>query len=188
MKLPTYSIIDSCAGVEMLVRELGLGVEDSSQDVLRVQNFLDDFNRKAIREASSLLESRFTPASEVLHTKMVSCGATTTLGAALLRQAGHRVRLVHGTYRKNTHAWLQVWNRHVGQWADHDFMEASEQSRRPLAVCADWLELRDLLVAEARRYSPADSAELLVSRLDNRKKLRICRASGCSGNIERATA
>jgi hypothetical protein len=134
------------------------GIEGLLPDL---QRYVNSFMRAENPEATpqTLIESRMTPASEVLRNRMVSCGTVATLLAAILRAKGIPVKLIHGAYRSSTHAWLEIWDCHCQSWLPYDPMEAASGGRWfgpghvKLAACRDWTEIRGLLVAEQRRYT-----------------------------------
>lgn len=106
----------------------------------------------------TLLESRMTPASQVLQRGMVSCGAVATLCAALLRSSGRPVKLVHGVYRDSDHAWLEVWDDSGRKWLSFDPMESTVPVGKlaaghvKLAECADWSEIYGILLEAQKKY------------------------------------
>jgi transglutaminase-like putative cysteine protease len=107
----------------------------------------------------TILQSRLTPATAVLRRRVVSCGSVTTLAASLLRCLGLPVKLVHGTYRGNDHAWLECWDQTHHKWLPVDLMEMNDPrlglapGHRKLMECADWLEIESVLVEAQRRYA-----------------------------------
>ena len=130
-----------------------------------------------------------TPATEVLHRNLVSCGTITTLAAYMLRCNGLAVKLIHGKYEKDDHAWLHLWDDSKGRWIAFDFMDSRDPEdglspeHQPLAECADWRELVNILDEASRKYSAV--SQPLISRLDHSKKGSVYLARYDRRNIHR---
>jgi transglutaminase-like putative cysteine protease len=134
---------------------------DAITALANLHRFINSFIRedRPTRKPATILESTMTPATEVLQTHMVSCGAVSTLGASLLRCQGQAVKLVHGMYRGMDHAWLELWNASWQQWLPFDLMENNnprdglKPGHQKLAECADWPEIRSILAEAQKKYS-----------------------------------
>lgn len=127
-----------------------LNGDDLEIDLLKVRDMVADFaSTGKHRIPTTIMQSRFAPASEVVDTGMLSCGSLATLSAALLRHRGYEVALVHGRFRDNPHAWIRV--RIPGKrWRPFD--PSDPYSRHPEGrnydtklVCADWAEIKEEL-------------------------------------------
>ena len=122
---------------------------------------LEDFLRKinlVLREnvgekkkkAKSFEESRFLTAREILKRKIVSCGSTTTIFAAVLRKQRIPTKLVHGKIREakradTRHAWLKIYNPLNKKWIVIDPMRQDFSlcpRAYPVRQYQDWSELK----------------------------------------------
>lgn len=161
-------MVDWSPSIQALAESLAQRTTEAITALASIHDFVNAFIRNGdlAIAPSTLLESRMTPASRVLRKHMVSCGTVTTLSAALLRSQGHAVKLVHGTYRGSDHAWLEVWDTKWHRWLPFDHMEsdrpgdALKPGHRKLAECADWSEIRALLVEAQKRYTPPASQRI----------------------------
>jgi transglutaminase-like putative cysteine protease len=155
--LRSYPVTAITPEIEELSRRI-VGEATDLTDVLRqtkqwMNNHAYDRNNEAIRKAVSLVESRLTPAPEVLATRMSSCGSFATLGAALLRASGVPVRLVDGSHTTSTdHAWVEVYYPTKDQWIPFDFTGNgdpetgfSQHDHQKHQDCLDWSDIVDQL-------------------------------------------
>lgn len=108
---------------------------------------------KPYRTAKSLIESRSTPASQLVEAPIASCGSQATLGAALLRAMGFAVKLVHGTHPQSTqHAWIEIYDQATSKWIGVDFTGYGQGKYGQLTkdhqkeiICTDWYDIKETL-------------------------------------------
>lgn len=157
------TIVDRNVTIANIANNLLSSNNDQQELLLALRQWLNDYvydeNKKLIRNARSLLESRLTPATKVLENHMGSCGALVTLGAAILRSINIPVKLIHGTFGPNLidHAWIEIYFPESNAWQPFDFTGKGEagsgnitHSHHKLAECADWSYIRNLLEKEHR--------------------------------------
>ncbi len=115
---------------------------------------------RPLKTAKDLIESRTTKASELVYEPMASCGALATLGTALLRAMGHKVKLVHGKHPKSHHhAWISIYDEASKSWQEFDFTgygfgpagDITPQHSKQLE-CEDWSEIMSFLLEEHKAY------------------------------------
>lgn len=97
--------------------------------------------------AENILESRFTLPEEAYKKGMTSCGAMANIGAFILRNLGHEVKLVHGSIpTSKDHAWLKV--KEGGDWKEYDLTNGGNLPREGRIIkneCGNWEEIRDVI-------------------------------------------
>lgn len=143
------------------------GAKSSEKAVAVVRKWLNDnaYDKsytppRPYRVAKNLLESRNTKASELIGRPMASCGSQTTLGTALLRSMGYKVKMVHGKHPKSHHhAWISIYDEASKSWQEFDFTgygfgpagDITPQHSKQLE-CEDWSDIQDLLKEEHANY------------------------------------
>lgn len=69
----------------------------------------------------TILESRFITAEEAFEKGALSCGAVSTVAAAMLRHVGLQVKLIHGEHSGSVdHAWISVLEPESNTWVSYD--------------------------------------------------------------------
>ena len=144
--------------ISEIAEEIARCVEDLDDRVLKVQETIVDHAHSLPRrvEARSILESRFTPASEAFEKGMLSCGAMTNIGAEMLRVMGYEVKKVHGENERSVdHAWLLVREPESQEWIPYDLtckgVKVGEQHRVKVIV-DDWEEIRGQIEEDHTTY------------------------------------
>jgi hypothetical protein len=103
-------------------------------------------------EPKSIIESRFTQATEAFQKGMTSCGAMANILAEMLRHIGFKVRLIHGECAESVdHAWISVYEPESDLWVEYDptrkdgDVPATHQKKREVD---SWEEIKDQIVAD----------------------------------------
>lgn len=168
LKFPQYlafgKIVDNSDEIESIAIILLEESKSEQELLLHLRQWLNDYSydkdKKLIRNARNLLESRLTPASTIIQNHLGSCGALVTLGASVLRTLGFPVKLVHGYLEPDSidHAWVEVYLPVASNWLAFDFTGKGDKatgniSRRhhKIAECADWSEIKDILETQHKR-------------------------------------
>lgn len=129
---------------------LPLNPNSNLENFVRKINFVIYKNAgKNKRNAKSFEESRFLTAHQILKRGIISCGAKTTLFAAVLRKRGIPTKLIHGKLRSsqddNRHAWIKIYNPLSKKWLVIDVTRSDfslHSKAYPIREYRDWSELK----------------------------------------------
>lgn len=121
---------------------------------------------KPVNKPHTLLESRFKKASEIIKKPQASCGSAATLATSILRTAGYTVKLVHGELpNTDQHAWNEIWLSKKKEWYSFDCSGGKGEcygltdNHKKIIECADWGELKDLLLEEHKKNQAKDNID-----------------------------
>ncbi|MCX6805894.1 MAG: hypothetical protein NTY56_00405 [Patescibacteria group bacterium] len=167
---PTFTA-DSSEKINSLAAMLKRNIKDvssSEQAVIVVRRWLNDnaYSKsysppRPHRTAKNLIESRTIKASELVDRPMASCGSQTTLGTAILRAMGYKVKMVHGKHPKSHHhAWISIHDENTKSWHEYDFTgygigpagKITPEHMQEIG-CEDWNDIIDLLDKQHIEYT-----------------------------------
>ena len=163
-----YQYTDTDSNIKMVADELKSKLKSSDDEVRAailachyINSIFWDRNYappRPINRPRTLLESRFKKASEILKKPQASCGSAATLAASILRTAGYTVKLIHGELpNTDQHAWNEIWVSKREEWCSFDCSGGKGENygltgnHKKITECADWSELKDLLLEEHNR-------------------------------------
>lgn len=120
-----YSPTDPAMALGDVAARLKEKHPNAKELVMAIRSFILDHAKSLPkdkqRQPKTIIESRFTPATEAFDTGMTSCGAMATVTAEMLRHVGYRVQFVHGeTDDSVDHAWISVFDPINDTWTDYD--------------------------------------------------------------------
>lgn len=166
---PTFTA-DFSEKINSLAVKLKMAIKDvssSEQAVVVVRKWLNDnaYNKnfsppRPHRTAKNLLESRTIKASELVSKPMASCGSQTTLGTAILRAMGFKVKMVHGSHPKSDHhAWISIYDKPQKTWLEYDFTGYGDGLAGAItalhskeAECEDWDNIMGMLLEQHKSH------------------------------------
>lgn len=104
------------------------------------------------RIAKTIMESRFTPPQEAYNDGMVSCGAMSSIGAAMLRHLGYEVKLIHGEVPESVdHAWISVKDKDSDEWTQYDLTRRDGKVTPEHIVkltCDNWEDIKEQIKSD----------------------------------------
>ncbi len=107
-------------------------------------------------QPQTILESRFSPASEAYARGMVSCGTISNISAEMLRHLQFRVKLIDGRIPQSPdHAWISVYDSGTEQWQQYDLAQKDGKVTSKHIVefeCDNWTDIREHLEARHQYY------------------------------------